>query len=87
MTSKATILKQLQTNKARLAEDFYIQEIGLFGSYSKGQPGPKSDIDLVFELEEGEKIGFKALIELEDFLKNLYLYGIFFQYRSILRSQ
>ena len=46
------ILNILQKEKRYLQENFGLLSIGLFGSYSKGQQGPDSDIDLLVELTE-----------------------------------
>jgi hypothetical protein len=46
------ILDILKREKRYLQENFGLLSIGLFGSYSKGNQGPESDIDLLVELSE-----------------------------------
>jgi predicted nucleotidyltransferase len=63
MTSQE-ILDFLQEEKPYLRKEFGVLSIGLFGSYAKGTQGPKSDVDLLVELEEPRF----------DFLAGLQLY-------------
>jgi predicted nucleotidyltransferase len=44
------ILDMLVQHRARLRE-FGVQKIGLFGSYSRGEAGPESDMDFLVVLE------------------------------------
>ena len=46
------ILEILQKEKKYLQNNFGLLSIGLFGSYSKGNQTPDSDIDLLVELSE-----------------------------------
>ncbi len=65
------IINKLKANKGTLERNFSITKIGLFGSYSKGQPTTSSDVDLLYELEEGKRLGFKDVDELERFFKDM----------------
>ncbi|MBA3028701.1 MAG: hypothetical protein FP816_07815 [Desulfobacteraceae bacterium] len=42
------IINQLRTDKTFLNHKFGVVDIGFFGSFTKGQPSPESDIDLIF---------------------------------------
>jgi uncharacterized protein len=55
-----------------LKEDYNILKVGLFGSYSTNTYSEESDIDLIYELEEGKRMGLKEVHELEKFFKNLF---------------
>ena len=46
------ILRLLKSEKAFLRNEFGVINIGLFGSYIKGNQRPDSDIDLLVELKE-----------------------------------
>ncbi len=46
------ILRLLKAEKAFLRNEFGVINIGLFGSYIKGNQRPDSDIDLLVELKE-----------------------------------
>jgi uncharacterized protein len=60
MMNKKDILNILQQEKRYLQE---MLSIGLFGSYSKGDQGPQSDIDLLVELSE-PRVDFLAGIQI-----------------------
>ena len=50
--SASTIISLLRAEKSYLTKEFGVVNIGLFGSYVKGQPASDSDIDLIVELRE-----------------------------------
>ena len=69
---KAQIINILRKNKEVLKDNFNILKIGLFGSYSTNTFTENSDIDLIYELEEGKRMGLKEVYELETFFKILF---------------
>jgi predicted nucleotidyltransferase len=71
MMDKLLLIRNLKSSKKKLAEDFGIDEIGLFGSYVKGLQNSQSDVDLVFHLKPGHRIKLAKLIELEIFLAGI----------------
>ncbi len=60
------ILKILREELPYLREKFHVKNIGLFGSYARGEQTEGSDIDLIVEFEK--PIDFFTLVELEDYL-------------------
>ena len=50
MTTKETILSTIQTHKTELFK-LGIRDIGLFGSYVRGEQSDKSDIDILIDFE------------------------------------
>lgn len=62
------ILDMLVQHRARLRE-FGVQKIGLFGSYSRGEAKPESDIDLVVTLEHSS---YSKYMQLLFFLEDLF---------------
>ena len=62
---KAKLLEQ----KPILAERFYVREIGIFGSFVRGEQGEASDIDILVEFSA--PIGFFAFLDLEDYLSDV----------------
>jgi hypothetical protein len=60
-----TILKE---KKDYLKKKFYVEKIGVFGSYSKGNESPESDIDILVEFNG--PVGWD-FIELNEYLENL----------------
>lgn len=72
MITKEEILNTLRELKPTLHDKFYIKNLGLFGSYVRGENSESSDIDLLFEYEEGTPFSLFTLIDLEDFLVDLF---------------
>lgn len=72
MITKEEILNKLRELKPTLQEKFYIKNLGLFGSYVRGENSESSDIDLLFEYKENSPFSLFTLIDLEDFLVNLF---------------
>jgi predicted nucleotidyltransferase len=67
----AEIKHILQAQKAYLAEKYGVLEIGIYGSYARGEQHPDSDLNLLTELERPARIGLIGLIELELYLSEL----------------
>ena len=63
------ILNVLKAEKSFLSREFGVIDIGLFGSYAKGQPGPESDIDLIVELKAPK---FEWLAGLQVYLESKF---------------
>ena len=68
MITKSEIEAKLTELKPLLRKDFFVKEIGLFGSYADNSNTPESDIDLLIEFEK--PIGWK-FFTLELFLQNI----------------
>ena len=58
----------LSRHKGELHRRFKVKEIGVFGSYVRGEQTRGSDVDILVEFEE--PIGFE-FIELADFLESI----------------
>ena len=67
----AEITQVLQTQKPYLAKKYGVTEIGIFGSYVRGEQHPDSDLDILIELEEPPRISLIGLVELELYLSEL----------------
>ncbi len=72
MTTKEEILTKLKEIKPALNEKFYIKNLGLFGSYVRGENSPSSDIDILIEYDESKSFSIFTIIALEDFLTKLF---------------
>jgi hypothetical protein len=59
----------LQKNKPKFREQYGLKDIGIFGSYVRGEQVADSDIDILVELEK--PIGFVKFIRLENALSQL----------------
>lgn len=63
------IKKILAKSKNKLKELFSVKEIGVFGSYVRGEQKNKSDLDVLVEFEEVP--GLFKFLELEEYLTGL----------------
>jgi len=63
------IKEALKKHKGELRERFRVKEIGVFGSYVKGEQKKASDIDILVEFEE--PIGLFEFMDLEENLSTL----------------
>ncbi len=60
------IIKQ---HKQELEQKFKVKEIGIFGSYVRGEQKKRSDIDILVEFKE--PIGLFEFMDLEEYLEKL----------------
>jgi len=56
----------LDKNKEELKKTYKVKDIGIFGSYARGEQKKTSDIDILVEFEEA--IGLFKFMELEEYL-------------------
>lgn len=71
MKTLSEIKQILQTQKPYLAEKYGVIEIGVFGSYVRGEQGPNSDLDILIELTDPPRISLLGLVNLENYLSDL----------------
>src|SRR3989344_4818003 len=66
-------LKQIQSilskHKEELKRRYNVKEIGVFGSYVRGDQKKSSDIDILVEFEES--IGFFKFLEMEEHISKI----------------
>ncbi len=65
------IKKQIKGVEDKLKSDFEITEIGVFGSYVRGEAGENSDLDILISLNENHKVGLIKFNSLKEYLSNL----------------
>lgn len=63
------IMKVIQLHKEDLRKEYGVKEIGIFGSYIRGEQNDKSDVDILIELEK--PIGFVRFMKLENRISDL----------------
>lgn len=63
------IKKILTSHKPALAKRFLVREIGVFGSFVRGEEDEGSDVDILVEFSE--PVGFFTFLELEEHLREL----------------
>jgi predicted nucleotidyltransferase len=71
MKTVTKISQILQDQKLYLAERYGVVEIGIFGSYVRGEQRADSDLDVLIELERPARISLIDLVELELYLSDL----------------
>ena len=70
MTTKDHILATLRSNKTAFNQ-LGIREVGLFGSYVKGEQSDRSDIDLLIDFDP-EKENFDNYMAVIDLIEGLF---------------
>ena len=71
--SKIDQIKQiLESQKRYLKEKYKIKEIGIFGSYIKGEQKKKSDVDILVEFEPDAEMDLLTFIEIENYLSDIF---------------
>jgi uncharacterized protein len=63
-------LQILTQQKPSLLKTYRITEIGLFGSYARGEQRDDSDMDILIEYEKAPSLF--TLVELRDYLSELF---------------
>ncbi|OLS14583.1 MAG: DNA polymerase beta domain-containing protein [Promethearchaeota archaeon CR_4] len=69
MKSITEIKRILQNEIPSLKEKYYVKEIGIFGSFVRGEQNHKSDLDIIVEF--AKPIGLLKFIHLENYLHEL----------------
>ncbi len=59
----------LREQKYYLSENYYVEKIGIFGSYARNEQSNESDIDILVVFSR--PVGFK-FIDLKDYLESLF---------------
>ena len=70
--TKDTILNYLYEHKQEFKDKYKIEQIGLFGSYARGEEGKNSDIDIFVKMKPNllDMVGLKLQTE-EDLSKKV----------------
>ena len=63
------IIKAIKKQKKVLEEKYKVKEIGIFGSYVRGEQNETSDVDILVEFKES--MGLLKFIEIENYLTDL----------------
>jgi len=61
----------LKKHEKELKEKYGIKEIGIFGSYLRGEAKEESDLDILVEFKPDAKISLLDFVELENYLSDL----------------
>ena len=67
MKTLKEIRSQLEEFKSVLREQFAVETIGIFGSYSRAEQTKKSDVDILVIFLKDAHVGFFKFLDLEEF--------------------
>ena len=68
MLNKQTILDEIRSHRKEM-DQLGVQQIGLFGSFARGEESPQSDLDFIVEFKHKT---FDNYMSLRDLLENLF---------------
>ena len=71
MKSLEEIKNTLTKQKQELRQKYRVKEIGIFGSYVRGEQKKQSDVDLLVEFEEPSNLTLLDFIRLENYLSEI----------------
>jgi predicted nucleotidyltransferase len=60
----------LAKQKGKLKDEFKVKEIGIFGSYVRGEQKKGSDVDILVEFEESANLSLIDFLRMENFLSD-----------------
>jgi len=63
------VVRVLSTRRTELAEKYGVRSLSLFGSVSRGDASPASDVDLLVEFDR--PVGYFGLFALQDHLESI----------------
>ncbi len=69
---KEDILNYLKTNKEKFYRQYGIEFIGLFGSFARDEANEQSDIDIVYTIDEKQKLSIFKYLEILQRLENFF---------------
>ena len=71
MITVEQIKKTLAECKEELKQNYQVKEIGVFGSYIRGEQKKKSDVDILVEFDESSELSLLDFIGLENYLTDM----------------
>ncbi|KYC49498.1 MAG: Nucleotidyltransferase domain protein [Candidatus Methanofastidiosum methylothiophilum] len=63
------IERLIEEHKKEIKEKYYVREIGIFGSYIRGDANPESDLDILVKFDKTP--GLFDFLDLEEYLTDL----------------
>jgi uncharacterized protein len=71
MTELAQVKQILEAQKPYLYQEYGVTEIGVFGSYVRGEQKDSSDLDILVTLTDPPRISLLGLVNLQNYLSDL----------------
>lgn len=85
MKSVGEIRATLEQHREELEKQYRVREIGIFGSYARGEQTEASDVDILVDF--AEPIGLFKFLELEEYLEGLLGVGVDLVSRKALKPR
>jgi predicted nucleotidyltransferase len=85
MTNTDKIINKIAQCKPELESGFQVKEIGIFGSYVRGEQTRNSDLDILVEFAEAP--GLFKFLELEELLKTILKVKVDLVMKSALKPR
>jgi len=82
-----SIYEELRIIKDTLRKEYGVREIGVFGSYARGEYRKDSDLDILVDFEEDAKMDLIKFVELEDYLSDLLGIKVDLVMKSVLKPR
>lgn len=68
---KEEVCRKLEAHMPEIRERFSIETLGIFGSVSRGEDTPESDVDVLYKFKDGIRV-YQKFLELGDYLETLF---------------
>jgi uncharacterized protein len=65
------IIEKLKEIKPVLENEYEVEEVGVFGSYVRGEQKETSDVDILVSLRQGHSVGLIEFCGLKEFLSDI----------------
>ncbi len=81
------LMEVLRCHKRELSEKYGVREIGVFGSYVRGQQDEMSDVDILVEFDPNARVSLLDFVTLEMYLSDLLGVRVDLVERSALKPR
>jgi uncharacterized protein len=79
------VIDKLKEIKPILEKEYFVTEIGVFGSYVRGEQTSNSDVDILIDHSRG--LTFFKLIDLENFISSVLNTKVDIAFKKYLKPQ
>ena len=87
MKQLAEIKQKLNENLDLIKQQYQIEQLGIFGSYIRGEATENSDLDILVEFESQARFGLLTFCELENYLGELLAIKVDLVMKDSLKPQ
>ncbi|MEM6613916.1 MAG: nucleotidyltransferase family protein [Cyanobacteria bacterium P01_C01_bin.72] len=87
MNQLKEIKQKLNQNFDQIKQQYQIKQLGIFGSYIRGEATENSDLDILVEFEPQARFGLLTFCELENYLSELLAVKVDLVMKDSLKPQ